>query len=332
MNIYKGVLLVGTLAMLCSCGSESEQEATQESVGSIIRISSAAVNTTKGNYTSENLDGFGITIINSGYEDYTYRNVEVSGSNEDGWTPATTMYWRKNTDTVAIVAYAPYNSEAGIDHETDDYALSVKTNPTESDKSDDFLVWKDEEYVPKTDLVNGAIHIPLAHALSRIDLNITLMSMFNYLTLADMGGEGEEMVSVKNNMTDVYISGTITSGTCDFSQDTITASADASKEAENVYPYEIDGSYESSLNDYGEVEARKLAQAHYQCILMPQQADNFAVCLTIGSTTFKWDSGGLTLKGGKIYTIDIYVGGGADMQIGTKVWEAGGETDYSAEI
>ena len=331
MKIYKAIMVIGMGTVLASCGSDSEGDEQTSESSRLIRIS-AAVNSTKGNYTTENLDGFGITIINSESEDNTYTNVEVSGSNDDGWSTATTMYWRTNTDEVVIVAYAPYSEDASITNETTSYEISVTGEQTEDDKSIDFLVWKDESYVPKTDLVNGAVQIPFAHALSRIDLDITLMYEYNYYTLEDLGGEGTTIASAENPFDEVYISGTILSGTCDFSPETITATADEDEETANVYPYEIAGSFESTLDEDGNVQTDQLATAHYQCILMPQTSDEFAVYMTIGTKTFVWNSGGLTLEGGKIYTISLYIGDGVDEEVSVKAWETGEETTLSAEI
>ena len=276
-------------AMLASCSSEEELAQSSFPTDNVVRIT-ASIPHTRAGYTTSNLSEFGICISNPVRSQYTYRNVKVTKSSSDGsWTPEELMLWHNLTDTVDIVAYAPYSSKVGALYGISDYKVSVDKDQNENGIiENDFLVFSKIAFVPKNGLKSdGTLDIELKHAFSQLVLTITFNTEYSPLT--------------SNPVTGLCINGVKVDGTCDFTMENPQVVATGS--ATSVTPET--GNFTSATS------STDRAKATYTCVLIPQDiaASNFYVKFNLNGKEYYWvSSASLSLKGGMSYQLDLTVG------------------------
>lgn len=286
---------------------------------------------TRGSFTTETLGEMGLSILNRVNDNYSYANVKLK-KDADKWTPAELMLWQNSTQTVDVVAYAPYNPNV-TDRVSDMELFPVSVQPvqTADDNSSDFLVFKKSGFNPGTDLnAQGAIPVNFKHGLSRLDITIKLGTEF------DQAGK-----LTSSPINDLTVGGTFINGTCDFKRalstenilPTITPLTNGSK-PHNVQPYEVPNSFKEATGTAGHEVSN--ATATYSCILLPQKvAENtFTVSFTIGDKTYQWTSPDeVDLALGCKHTLELNVG--KDVVVpGTftvKAWTDGGTSDKTTD-
>ena len=195
--------------LLVSCSGEETLSGISEPREINFSVTEMTLKSRAG-VTTDNLSNFGISIRNPVSSNYTYNNIKVDKSSADGkWTPADQMLWHNLTDTVDVVACAPYSSKVGNLCGVSNYTVEVEADQTKGIDNSDFLVFKKSAMVPKTDLKNdGTLGIEFKHAMCLL-----------------------EICAYNSETTDVKVSGPKLHGVVDFTLDdpVVTATGNGGK-------------------------------------------------------------------------------------------------------
>lgn len=303
-----GAALFALTAALSACSSD-EAVNTGASQDKVVRVTANVGDmTTRAAYDTQSLDNMGFDIKNTKNTLYSFANVKFT-KNGNTWTPASTLLWEDNTQAVDIVAYAPYKDGmwGNLSNEKR-FSVEVQTEQTKADNTSDFLVFKHANFVPQTDLVNGAVPVTFSHALSCLTVQVKF------------GTEYDAVNKLEANPIDsLSIGGTVVRGLCNFTLATPTVSADEYAEPQFVKAYESEDFKPAS----GEAtQETNNATATYECILVPQQvaANAFSVSLTINGETYVWVSpSAVTLNPNSSYTLTLTIGKDAIVMNGLSV-------------
>ena len=272
-------------AILASCSREEVLTETSDSKEISFSVTEIGTESRAGN-TTDNLSNFGISISNPVCSQYTYNNIKVEkSSSDDKWTPAEQMLWHNLTDTVDIVACAPYASTAGNLCGVSNYAVSVDKDQSKGISNSDFLVFKKTALVPKTDLnIDGTLGVTFEHAMCKLNIKIT----FNY--------SGDKQLS-ENPISRLEVCGTKLNGTCDFT---------------TAKPKVVEGGQTGNLEAYCDSFTAQtendLAKAQYSCILIPQNISQSKLSIKISTKTsnYNWTlSNSTKIEGGKSYILNL---------------------------
>ena len=272
-------------ALLTGCSSEDELSQLSGAADNVVRITACVSDPqTRAGYTTNDLTDFGLSISNPVSSNYSYNNVKVEKSGDE-WIPAEPVLWHNLTDTVDIVAMAPYSSKAGYLVGVSNYEVSVEENQKKDNTSSDLLVFKKTALVPKD--CNGVLDIKFNHAMSL--LNVVVKFSKN---------SSETDFLTANPIYDLKICGTKVNGKCDFTvaSPVVTASGNDTKDIT------------AHLSGFIAETATAQAQATYECILIPQSvaANGFSIATYTSSDTYYWvSSKALTFKGGNVYELDL---------------------------
>ena len=272
-------------ALLTGCSSEDEFSQLSGPADNVVRITaSVSEPQTRAGYTADNLTDFGLSISNPVRSAYSYNNIKVEKSGDE-WTPEEPVLWHNLTDTVDIVAMAPYSSKAGNLCGVSNYEVSVDEDQDgEGITSSDLLVFKKTALVPKD--CNGVLDIKFNHAMSL--LNVVVKFSKN---------SSETDFLTANPIYDLKICGTKVNGKCDFT--VATPVVTAKDNATDITAH---------LSGFIAETATAQAQATYECILIPQSvaANGFSIATYTSSDTYYWvSSKALTFKGGNVYELDL---------------------------
>jgi len=284
-----------------SCSSEDDLAQSNYPMDNVVRINTNVESMkTRASYTTETLDAFSFYIKNEANKNYTFSNIKVEKEN-NAWKSASMMLWQSATQSVSVIAVAPYNQYANGDvSQARDYTVSVEETQTENSRKSDFLVYKNTNFVPETDLnSNGEVDVTFTHVLSLLNIHIEIGNQFN-------GSDGLASNIIKN----VKIGGTIISGDVDFTTTPVSVIVDYTKSPTLVAPEE--GNFEKATTE----QAR--ATANYSAILIPQTiAEGFKVEFDVETTkdgitekkTYMWISPkAVTLESGQKHLLKLSVG------------------------
>jgi hypothetical protein len=281
------ILTVTTLAsaLLAGCSSEDELSQLSVSADNVVRITASVSDPqTRAGYTTDDLTQFGLSISNPVSSAYSYNNIKVEKSGNE-WIPDESVLWHNLTDTVDIVAVAPYSSKAGNLCGVSNYEVSVEEDQEKDITSSDLLVFKKTALVPVD--CNGVLDIKFDHA----------MSLLNVVVKFSKNSSSTDFLTA-NPIYDLKICGTKVNGKCDFTVATpvVTASGNDTKDIT------------AHLSGFIAETATAQAQATYECILIPQSvaANGFSIATYTSSDTYYWvSSKALTFKGGNVYELDL---------------------------
>ena len=159
--------------LLVSCSGEETLSGVSEPREINFSVTEMALKSRAG-VTTNNLSNFGISIRNPVSSNYTYNNEKVEKAFDGKWTPTDQMLWHNLTDTVDVVACAPYSSKAGNLCGVNNYAVEVEADQKKGIDNSDFLVFKKSAMVPKTDLKNdGTLGIEFKHAMCLLEICVS---------------------------------------------------------------------------------------------------------------------------------------------------------------
>lgn len=295
-------MLLATAALMSACSSDDDVTSYYPE-DNVVRVATNVNNmATRASFTNDNIDNIGLGIKNAASDSYSYDNAKFVKSGST-WSPdGRLLLWHNATDAVDIVAYAPYQADFTDANLCDaqDFPVTVETTQSATSTASDFLVYKKKGFVPQTDLnTAGAIPVNFTHALSRLDIIVTLGTEF------DAQAEGGKLTS--SPLTDFEVSGTSVTGYCDFTLDVPLVTATAG-DARDVQPYES-ATFTQAEGTVGQETSN--AKATYSCILIPQTVGSglFTVSFKINGTLYAWTSpDAVTLEPGKYHTLNLTVG------------------------
>lgn len=231
--------------------------------------------TTRAFHTTNTLKKFAFCIGNANNIKYSYNNIKMTkeGTQWNPSDPSVQMLWQNSTQSVDIMAYAPFDSNGNTETmiECNNYSVSVGTKQTEGTYESDFLVYKKTGFVPEKDLTNGAVDITFTHALSLLNIKIEFGTEFNNTTPL-----------ASNPITKISIGGSINKGYADLSADPITVAADKTCDPVLIEPE--CGEFTAAATD-----TYANATANYSAILIPQTIeDGFRVEFEIDGKIYVW--------------------------------------------
>ena len=281
-----------TAVLLASCSGEDELSQKSYPVDNQVRIK-ASVNSVQAlsGYTGSTLENFGLSIINPVNSRTTFQNVEVEKSESDGsWVPKEQLRWNNLTDTLDIVACAPYSKDAYYFIGIGDYKVSVEKDQSDADNynASDFMVFYKLAFIPEKDLESdGTLGIEFEHYMSQLNITVEFSKQ-----------REQKDYYTSNPIHRLKVCGAKINGECNFTVTPHTVTATGSQETILAL--------ESA--DFEAETATTPAKAHYSCILIPQsfEPNKFAIELeTNNGTVQRVASYSVDLKKGKAYEINL---------------------------
>ena len=232
---------------------------------------------------------FGVFVENAANATYTYKNIEMNSADAGTtWTPETMMLWENSSNAVNVLAYVPYNAAATNTKTLADQSIQTDQSTADNVKASDYLYYKSAESVtPST----AGIPIAFTHALSKLNLTITLGTEFN-----NQDGTQE------NPITEVKINGTKTSFEWALTTNVISPATTSTP----ITPFA--GTYKAGV---GINTAATNAIANYEAILVPQtvEGNGFSIEFEVNGKSYYWASpNAVTLTQHTAYTLALTVG------------------------
>lgn len=305
----------GAMAMVALWGCSGDEDsvdysATDGSEGVAIAVIATvedATTETRTAYSSTNLpQDFGLFVANSNSTTYSYDNIKWSYS-DGSWTAddSKEYLWQGMSQTVGLVAYAPYDSDITSSNKT---SISISVDATQTEEKDALLLWQNSSFTPSKDLNSDKkVEIKFWHALTKLTIDLVLNSE---LLQKDMWNTTEEGTITspfagttnpisKDSMT---ISGFKTSGTYGLTATTVGITVSGS--ATDIKPYvPTDSTYKAPTTD-------SEGHAYYQCMVLPQTitSGEMGVTFYVYGQQFHWTSEkDYTFNANTAYTLKLEV-------------------------
>lgn len=204
--ILAALVISGALA-LGGCSNDSDNQPQPQSsfpADGQVRITAGIDDLiTRAGVRTDNIieQAIGFFFVTPGSDKYTYSNVKmefkdgkwVATAASDGSTPAPVMYWKDKETTVTVAAYAPWKANVTLDKNLK-YEEVADQRSVEAIERADLVMYKSKEVNPATGLTDGNIPLTLTHALSKVELTITI-------------GEDVKEANPQLRITDVLIKG-----------------------------------------------------------------------------------------------------------------------------
>ena len=289
------ILTAATLVTVffASCSNDEDFAQSNYPMDNVVRVTTNVKDiATRAFHSTNTLDEFAFCIVNPQSTKYSYDNVKVTKA-ASTWTPASQMLWQNASQPVDIIAYAPYYNVSRYETMSNatNYPVYVKEQQEADTYESDFLVYKKKEFVPGTDLKNGAVDITFTHALSLLNINIEFGNEFN-----------ETAPLASNPIKNINIGGSVKLGYADFTADVISVTADATSVPVLITP--VIGNFNAAANNDAH------ATVNYSAILIPQTiAQGFRVEFEIDGKNYVWTaSESVTLESGKKHQLNLTVG------------------------
>jgi len=234
-------------------------------------------------------------ITGDGTVDYNYFEKISYNETTGEWEPENQMLWKNSTTQITMTAVGLLLTENNINGSA---RLSVNQYQSIDEGS---LALTDLLYMKATTIANpstetellddeGKLVIKFKHALSKIDINLTLNNQFAKMNVA------------KTDITDITIGGTIRQ--YDFTPKTGAVTPRIDETATDLYPYQ-------SAYTAPSAENFNRAEVKYEAIVLPQTvtAGTLMVSFKIQGKPYLWTSTeDITFEQGKRYTFNLQVG------------------------
>ena len=335
MNI-KNIFFAAAAAMaLTACSSDDEQQAvvSQFPEDGVMRFTTNLVDPTAaqtrasitGNDLNQNGQQFQVKIVNPTSATYSYfSTVQYDGTE---WASYTRMLWQNDEQMINVTA-AYKQGKAFSDNEfVNGVNLTVAADQSSQANlnAQDLLTMPTKNVNPQIDLVNKKLVINFYHALSKLNVTLTLGDEFykNY----------EPKLNNASDITDFTIKGTnagynfLPMQTANENYGTVTVTAST---AADIL------AFQSAFT--AATDADKHSTATYESIIVPQQIaiGALTVSFKIGTRSFSWtNTEPITLEQGKQYTLPLTVGydivTAPARAFTASYWETGGDGNLATE-
>ena len=305
---FKNIFFAAAAAMaLTACSSDDEQQSfvSQFPEDGVMRFTTNLVDPTSaqtrasitGNDLNQTGQQFQVKVVNNASATYSYfSNVQYNGTY---WSPATRMLWQNNEQTITVTAAYKQGKEFTNNEFIGGADLTVATDQSDQGKLNqhDLLTMPTKNVNPQIDLVGGKIAINFYHALTKLDVT---------LTLADEFYKAEPKLNNASDITEFTIKGTnagynfLPTQTADENYGTVTVTAFT---AADILAYQ--STFTAATDD------NKNSTAKYESIIVPQTiaAGQLTISFKIGNRSFSWtNTQAYTLEQGKQYTLPLTVG------------------------
>lgn len=217
--ILAALVISGALALGgCSNDNEPQPQSSFPADGQVRITAGIDDLTTRAGTTTNNLanQAIGFFFVTEGSDEYTYSNVKmefkdgswVATAASDGTASAPVMYWKDKETPVTVTAYAPWKANVTLEQELKYEGVADQSTPEAVERAD-LLLYKSTEVNPAIDLTDGSILLTLEHALSKVELALTI-------------GEDVKEAVPGATITDVRIKGLVKDGTISWDGSTYT--------------------------------------------------------------------------------------------------------------
>lgn len=333
-------------AASCSQNDEPMAQADHFPADGIIRVA-ANVNKhqTRAGMTSDNISDFFMYLENpvattGGYsyfvkmkkEGGVWKSYAPQGDSEIAQgIPASekVMLWKDKTTSVNVTAFRiPQNIVGSTWTTAQKVMVEIDQTSAANVEKSDILFMNKTSISPATDLTSdGKIKVQLNHFFSKLNLTLKLGTEFNL----QPGGTASNVIE------EVRICGTSTSVMWKLGEPNLTTNFD---KTEDIRPL-------STQYTAGEADT-KMAEAKYECILIPQNVPNtyvtagtpmvppadFIIKIKVGGKTYAWkNSGAILFANNTQYNLTLNVGKDAVTLGGFSIqpWGDGGTHDVETE-
>lgn len=242
---------------------------------------------TRAGLTSNNVSNFWLKIVTGdGNGGYNYFEKITKNSSSGEWESANSMLWKDATTLTQMTAVVFGNRDFTDDEVAGGVNLTLPEDQSAENGSGieaaDLLVMRETTVNPASDLDNeGKVSITLSHALTKIDVTLTL------------GNEFEK--SGLNKATDLT----------DFVVSSKGSFAFNAREGYVADLHDGDVNVKACRNSF--VQAAK-SVANYECIVVPYSNTKLTVSFKIGEKNYSWTSAEVPLEQGYKYAIALTVG------------------------
>lgn len=244
---------------------------------------------TRAGLTSTNLSNFWLRIVTGdGNVGYNYfEKIEKQSSGE--WESENSMLW-KDATTLTHMTAAVFGNHNFTDEEfVEGVNLTLPEDQSAEDGSGivaaDLLAMGETTVNPASDLDDGKVKITLSHALTKIDVTLTLGNEF-----------AKSDLNKATNLTDFVVS---SKGSFFFD-----AREGLVHEAINNDDVKVKA-YRNSFTQAAQ------SVANYECIVVPYLQTKLTVSFKIGDKNYSWTSAEVRLVQGYKYAIALTVGADA---------------------
>ena len=312
---FKNILFAAAAAMaLTACSSddaiETVQQKSQFPEDGVMRFTTNLVDPaavqTRASITSNDLnqqgEKFQVKIVNPASATYSYfSNVQSDGTE---WMPVNRMLWQNDQQAITVTAAYKQGKEFTDNEFVGGANLTVAADQSDQTKlnQQDLLTMPTKTIanpsIEETLMQNGKLVINFYHALSKLDVT---------LTLADEFYKVEPKLNNASDITEFTISGTnagynfLPMQTANENYGTVTAAA--TPVAADILAYQ--STFTAATDD------NKNSTAKYEAIIVPQTiaAGQLTVSFKIGNRSFSWtNTTAYTLEQGKQYILPLTVG------------------------
>ena len=246
---------------------------------------------TRAGLTSTNLSNFWLKIVTGdGNVGYNYFEKITKNSSSGEWESANSMLWKDATTLTQMTAAVFGNHNFTDDEFVEGVNLTLPEDQSAENGSGieaaDLLVMRETTVNPASDLDNdGKVTITLSHALTKIDVTLTLGNEF-----------AKSDLNKASDLTDFVVS---SNGSFFFDAREGYVDADLDNGDVNVKAYR---------NSFTQAAQ---SVANYECIVVPSSQRKLTVSFKIGEKTYSWTSAEVQLEQGYKYAIALTVGNDA---------------------
>ena len=318
-----GLALLLTLMGGVGCSKASSSEVPFDPV---VRVAPEVAPQTKGSYTTDNLKEFDLFILSANSK-YSYTNTKFTKNATSGeWEPARQMLWEGKKAKFDFLAIAP-SQASGLSLTKDPiFVFEVETEQTKESTASDLLwAYKRDISCEDKDLFDseGKMKIAFNHALSLLKVQFTLGTEFNHSGVPQSNPISDVKIGKFKMQTGIKINNNNFDPVWPFG------------DTKTIQVYEE--SWTKAVDEAGKDDKTKNCVAVFECIVAPQNWDEFTVNFVLGGKpyTYTANSGGNGLfESGKSYTLPLTVGKDEVIMgnnITTTPWDDGGSDDLETD-
>ena len=323
-NIICGSVLALLLTLLgaAGCGKASSPEAPFDPV---VRVAPEVAPQTRGSYTTENLKEFDL-FIHSANSKYSYTNTKFTKNTSGEWEPAKTMLWEGKKTKFDFLAIAP-SQASGLSLTKDPiFVFEVETEQTKESTASDLLwAYKRDISCEDKDLFDseGKMKIAFNHALSLLKVQFTLGTEFNHGGVPQSNPISDVKIGKFKMQTGIKINNNNFDPVWPFG------------DTKTIQVYEE--SWTKAVDEAGKDDKTKNCVAVFECIVVPQNWDEFTVNFVLGGKPYTYtanSAGNGLFESGKSYTLPLTVGKD-EVIMGNNItatpWDDGGSDDLETD-
>ncbi|MGM9767002.1 MAG: fimbrillin family protein [Candidatus Cryptobacteroides sp.] len=312
-------------AALSSCSKQAAPDSNFPE-DRVIRVEASVLPSTKGSYTTDDLNEFAFYSKNYYSDKYTYsKKCFRDPSSFEGWGwEGDAPLWKNSTEEVGMIAIAPvlnnYSNYSFDSFRTiaygNGYPFQIQTEQSSSDNGSDLIGWC-KSGTP-SDLLNGdtKVRIEFQHLLSRLNLTFVLATEFNAID-----------IPISDIVSDVVIKEASIEGLVKYQvmTDNLTVEVASSLPKADVNAYSTGWTAANSKEER--------CRSQWECILVPEAGINISISFNVNGTAYICTLPGKTLEQGKAHNLTINVGKDVATVGAMSIagWEDGGSSNLETE-